>query len=229
MLPRHFLSKTDTVTRPWLDPACPAAVSALEHDPFYAYISAEFGADPMRRRSALAAYFDYSIRQGAQIGRVVHLEEADIGVAVWLLPQSDDVQERERSRKRAYLHAVLGEYGCERYERIVAYMSARAGTVVGKESWYLSIVAIAPQAQGRGLGARLLAPTLAEADAAMAVCYLETFNPRSLHFYERLGFVTRAEFEEPATRAQYTIMVRAPRNNPGDRDRRYRDNVTDGS
>jgi len=212
VLPRHFLSKTDTVTRPWLDPACPAAVSALEHDPFYAYISAEFGADPMRRRSALAAYFDYSIRQGAQIGRVVHLEEADIGVAVWLLPQSDDVQERERSRKRAYLHAVLGEYGCERYERIVAYMSARAGTVVG-----------------RGLGARLLAPTLAEADAAMAVCYLETFNPRSLHFYEHLGFVTRAEFDEPATRAQYTIMVRAPRNNPGDRDRRYRDNVTDGS
>jgi len=170
VLPRHFLSKTDTVTRPWLDPACPAAVSALEHDPFYAYISAEFGADPMRRRSALAAYFDYSIRQGAQIGRVVHLEEADIGVAVWLLPQSDDVQERER-----------------------------------------------------------LAPTLAEADAAMAVCYLETFNPRSLHFYEHLGFVTRAEFDEPATRAQYTIMVRAPRNNPGDRDRRYRDNVTDGS
>ena len=167
--------------------------------------------------------------RGAQIGRVVHLEEADIGVAVWLLPQSDDVQERERSRKRAYLHAVLGEYGCERYERIVAYMSARAGTVVGKESWYLSIVAIAPQAQGRGLGARLLAPTLAEADAAMAVCYLETFNPRSLHFYEHLGFVTRAEFDEPATRAQYTIMVRAPRNNPGDRDRRYRDNVTDGS
>jgi ribosomal protein S18 acetylase RimI-like enzyme len=194
--------------RTLLDPACAAAVSALQHDPFYASIIAQFAADDVRRRSALAAYFDYSIRQGARIGRVVHLEEADIGVAVWLLPQSDDVQERERSGKRAYLRRVLGEGGCEGYERIVAYMSARAGAVVGKESWYLSIVAVAPRAQGRGLGARLLAPTLAEADAAMAVCYLETFNPRSLHFYERLGFVTRAEFEEPATRAQYTIMVR---------------------
>jgi ribosomal protein S18 acetylase RimI-like enzyme len=180
----------------------------LEHDPFYAHISAEFGADDVRRRSALAAYFDYSIRQGTRIGRVVHLEEADIGVAVWLLPQSDDVRERERLRKRACLIGVLGEHGCESYERIVADMSARAGTVVGKDSWYLSIVAVAPQAQGRGLGARLLAPTLAEADAAMAVCYLETFNPYSRHFYERLGFVTRAEFDEPATRAQYTVMVR---------------------
>jgi ribosomal protein S18 acetylase RimI-like enzyme len=182
----------------------------LEGDPFYRCITAEFGSDDVRRRAALAAYFDYSIRQGTRIGRVLHLEAADIGVAVWLLPQSGEVRERERSQKRAYLHGVLGEVGCENYTRIVDFMGARARTVVGNDSWYLSIVAVAPQAQARGLGARLLAPTLAEADAATAVCYLETFNPRSLHFYERLGFVTRAEFDEPTTRAPYAIMVRAP-------------------
>ena len=195
---------------PSFDPACAAAVSALEHDPFYRCITAEVGGDDVRRRKALAAYLDYSIRQGTRIGRVVHLEEADIGVAVWVLPQSDELRERERSRKLTHLHSVLGEYGCESYERIVEYMSARAGTVVGRNSWYLSIVAVAPEAQGRGVGARLLAPTLAEADAASAVCYLETFNSRSLNFYERLGFVTRAKFDEPTTRAQYAIMIRVP-------------------
>jgi ribosomal protein S18 acetylase RimI-like enzyme len=195
---------------PLLDSACAAAVSALEGDPFYRCITAEFGADDVQRRAALAAYFDYSIRQGTRVGRVVHLEAVHIGVAVWVLPQSGEVQERERSQKRAYLHGVLGEVGCENYARIVDFMGARARTVVGNDSWYLSIVAVAPQAQARGLGARLLAPTLAEADAATAVCYLETFNPRSLHFYERLGFVTRAEFDEPTTRAQYAIMVRTP-------------------
>ena len=194
---------------PLLDSACAAAVSALERDPFYRCITAEFAADDVRRRAALAAYFDYAIRQGTRIGRVVHLEAADIGVAVWLLPQSDEVQARERLLKRACLHGVLGESGCESYIRIVEYMSARARSVVGSDSWYLSIVAVAPQAQGRGLGARLLAPTLAEADAANAVCYLETFNPRSLHFYQRLGFVTRAQFDEPTTRARYAVMVRA--------------------
>lgn len=195
---------------PLIDPACAAAVSALEHDPFYRCITAEFGGDDARRRAALAAYFDYSIRQGARIGRVVRLEGADSGVAVWVLPQTDEIQERERSRKRAYLHGVLSESGCESYVRIVEYMSVRAGTIVANGSWYLSIVAVAPQAHGRGLGARLLAPTVAEADAASAVCYLETFNPRSLRFYERLGFVTRAEFDEPTTRARYAVMVRAP-------------------
>jgi len=195
---------------PLLDSACAAAVSALEHDPFYGCITAEFGGNDVRRRTALAAYFDYSIRQGTRIGRVVRPEAADSGVAVWVLPQSDEVQERERLRKRAYLHGVLGAVGSENYARIVDFMSARARTVVGNDSWYLSIVAVAPQAQGGGLGARLLAPTLAEADAATVVCYLETFNPRSLHFYQRLGFVTRAHFDEPTTRAPYAIMVRAP-------------------
>lgn len=193
---------------PLLDSACAAAVSALEHDPFYRCITTEFGSDDARRRAALAEYFDYSIQQGTHIGRVVHLEPADAGVAVWVLPQRDEPRERERTRKGVYLRGILGEVGCENYARIVDFMSARAGTLVGEDSWYLSIIAVAPQAQGRGLGARLLAPTLAEADAAAAVCYLETFSPRSLHFYQRFGFVTRAEFDEPTTRARYAIMVR---------------------
>lgn len=195
---------------PLIDPACAAAVSALEGDPFYRCITAEFASDDVQRRAALVAYLAYSIEQGRRIGRVVHLEAADLGVAVWVLPQVDEVEDDERSRKRAYLGTVLGERGCLSYASIVDYMSARAGTVVASDAWYLSIVAIAPGAHGRGYGARLLAPTLAEADAATAVCYLETFNPRSLRFYERLGFVTRAEFDEPTTRARYQLMVRAP-------------------
>jgi ribosomal protein S18 acetylase RimI-like enzyme len=202
-----------------IDPACAAAVSALERDPFYRSITAEFGSDDVRRRAALSEYLDYSIRQGTRIGRVVHLEQGGLGVAVWVLPQADAVRERERLAKRAYLRTVLGESGCLDYGRIVDYMSARATTVVGNEAWYVSIVAIAPEAQGRGLGARLLAPTLAEADAATAACYLETFNPRSLRFYERLGFVLRGEFDEPATRARYAIMVRVPRSSAAHRDR----------
>jgi ribosomal protein S18 acetylase RimI-like enzyme len=196
--------------QPLLDPACVTAVAALEHDPFYRCITAEFAGDDKQRHEVLARYFDYSIQQGARIGRVVHLEPAEMGVAVWTLPQSDEVQEHERSRKRGALHEVLGATGFESYVRIVDLMSARAHSVVAAGSWYLSIIAVAREAQGRGLGARLLAPTLAEADAASAACYLETFNPRSLHFYQRLGFETRAQVDEPATQARYAIMVRAP-------------------
>lgn len=195
-----------------IDPASNAAVAALESDPFYRCITVEFATDIARRRAALRAYLDYSSAEGMRIGRVVHLEEAHAGVAIWLLPQSQDIHERERAHKHAFLREVLGERGSANYHRMVDYMSGHARTVTGSDAWYLSIVAVAPQEQGRGLGARLLAPTLAEADAAGAVCYLETFGRRSRGFYGRLGFLTRAEITEPTTQAQYAVMTRLSSN-----------------
>ena len=197
-----------TDMRPPIDPASHAVAAALESDPFYRCITVQFASDEARRRAVLSAYIDYSIGQGMRIGRVVHLEEAGLGVAIWLLPQPDEVGERERARKHEFLRQVLGESGFTNYQRMVGYMSTRARTVVASDAWYLSIVAIAPHAQGRGLGARLLAPTLAEADAARAVCYLETFSGRSHRFYERLGFVAQGEFPEPTSGAQYAILTR---------------------
>ena len=78
--------------------------------------------------------------------------------------------------------------GMENYHRIVRYMTALAAQAIPHSAWYLSIVGILPSAQGRGLGATLLAGTLAEASHAHVPCYLETFTPRNLRFYERLGF-----------------------------------------
>lgn len=89
-------------------------------------------------------------------------------------------------------------------------MSAKAASVVDDDAWYFSIVAVDPTAQGQGLGRKLLEPTIAEADRVSATCYLETFSPRNLPFYERLGFVTEARFAEPTTGADYAVMVRYP-------------------
>ena len=82
--------------------------------------------------------------------------------------------------------------------------------MVDDDAWYLSIVAVAPAAQGQGLGRKLLEPMIAEADRVSATCYLETFSPRNLSFYERLGFAARARFAEPTTGADYVVMVRYP-------------------
>jgi GNAT superfamily N-acetyltransferase len=72
-------------------------------------------------------------------------------------------------------------------------------------------VAVNPATQGQGLGGKLLEPTIAEADHLGATCYLETFSRRNLSFYERLGFASRARFEEPTTSAEYAVMVRRAR------------------
>lgn len=54
--------------------------------------------------------------------------------------------------------------------------------------WYLQVLGIRREAQGQGLGSRLLRPVLARADRDGLPCYLETADPANLAFYARFGF-----------------------------------------
>ena len=192
------------------DPACTSVVAALEDDPFYLSISEAFAGDVAERRSVLTRYFAYSIEEGRSLGRTVHLADPSCGVAVWLLPQSDEIRASAAARKRQFLERTLGARGARNYASMVECMSDKSKALVHERAWYLSIIAVDPSLHGRGLGQQLLAPTLREVDANGAVSYLETFGLRTVRFYERLGFATAARFDEPTTGAQYALMVRNP-------------------
>jgi ribosomal protein S18 acetylase RimI-like enzyme len=188
-----------------------ALVDALRFDPFYVAISQDFGDDEVRRREALARYFDYSMIEGDSRGRLVVWPDPSIGAAVWMLPAESSVSTAESDAKTAFLTEVVGAHGAETYHRIIAFMRARASAVVDESSWYLSIVGVAPSAQGHGVGARLIEPTLAEADEAGASCYVETFDSRNPRFYQRLGFSVVGIHVEPISASAYMIMNRSPK------------------
>jgi GNAT superfamily N-acetyltransferase len=200
-------------------PSAPALTDALIVDPFYLAISVDFEHDMPTRKAVLARYFAYSLGEAARTGRFLATEDGKLGAAAWLLPRTNDVDAAESAAKNEFLASTLGPRGYDNYHRIVEFMAARAPAVVPAGAWYLSILGISPAAQGRGLGAQLLAPTLVEADAAGAPCFLETFTPRSVAFYERLGFRSAAEHLEPVTNSAYAIMCRPAadilRNNHG--------------
>jgi ribosomal protein S18 acetylase RimI-like enzyme len=54
--------------------------------------------------------------------------------------------------------------------------------------WYLPWLGVDPAQQGRGLGRQLLRPCLEIVDQSHQPAYLETPNPRTIPFYQRLGF-----------------------------------------
>jgi GNAT superfamily N-acetyltransferase len=185
-----------------------ALVESLCHDPFYVAITEGHGADEARRSETLRRYFDYSMSEGARLGRCVQSFHDAPAAAVWLLPPSSEQAAAEASAKAAFIRSALEPEGVENYHRIIDFMASRSRPIVSRAAWYLSIVGVAPNAQGQGVGGRLIRATLAEADQVGASSFLETYSRRNLHFYERLGFSVVASHEEPITKSQYWIMQR---------------------
>ena len=190
--------------------AIDALVDSLWSDPFYASLVRDASSEPARR-DALARYFDYSLSEGARLGRRVIAPGPAAGAAIWTLPQDPAVSAAESAAKQAFIAEAMGAAALETWRRIIGFMEPRAAGVVDGSAWYLSILGVAPAAQGHGVGAALVGQTLREADAASVECYLETFDDRNPRFYERLGFLTVATHLEPLTGSAYSIMVRRTR------------------
>jgi len=87
-------------------------------------------------------------------------------------------------------------------------MSEESRQVVSETFWYLSILGISPNLQGKGLGLDLVLPVLKKTDVLGVATYLETFTPKNFGFYKRLGFYEAKTVYEPVTGSDYTIMVR---------------------
>ena len=71
---------------------------------------------------------------------------------------------------------------------------AQLGTNAGRfhptyPHWNLETLGIRREAQGRGIGSRLIAPGLARADHSGLPCYLTTAKHANVGFYERFGFI----------------------------------------
>jgi GNAT superfamily N-acetyltransferase len=185
-----------------------ALALSLLPDPFYQSITMEFKDSQEQQLRVLERYFMYSLAEAVRTGRSVLAQPVETGGTAWLLPRSAEVQAVESQAKAAFMSETLGLTGSKNYHAIVDFMSPLAERHVPADAWYLSIIGIHPSTQGKGLGEELLKPTLQEASAIGATCYLETFTPRNLRFYNRLGFLSVAEYLEPTTGSAYVIMRR---------------------
>ena len=59
--------------------------------------------------------------------------------------------------------------------------------------YYLELLGVLPEQQGRGIGSAMLRELVRRADTDEVGCYLETADPRNLPLYERFGFCIQAE------------------------------------
>ena len=171
-----------------------ALYASLADDPFYRALE-DSVADRSRSKQAMLAYYDYSILEAAQYGHVVQPEPDRFGISVWAVPLASATAAHKAAAKKTALGAVMGEASLQLYTDISASMSRTTGPLVSDRDWYLSILGVLPEYQGKGLGKDLIRPILDKADSAGAATYLETFTPRNMSFYRRLGYQAAGSFD----------------------------------
>ncbi len=167
--------------------AARALARAFEGDP--ALVS--LFADPARRARALRAFLTVPVADALDHGYVDALlvGGAVAGAAVWFPPGAYPFGLWRRMRTLPRMLAVAAAAPRE-FRRLGRFGSNVDAAFPEDRPWYLCVVGVVPEAQGRGLGTRLLRPGLERCDAAGGDCYLETDTPEATRLYERLGFET---------------------------------------
>ena len=183
--------------------------SALTEDAFYITMEASVGnGEPARE--AMLRYLEFSMLEAEKSGELCIPPDHEYGVSIWSKPISHDMEVKKQQEKKLFLLGEMGSKSLETYNAIIDFMSAKAEPLIGDDFWYLSIIGILPKFQGQGLGPGLITNVLEKTDSLNVSTFLETFTPRNIPFYERLGYREVQSFDEPTTKATYWLMIREP-------------------
>jgi ribosomal protein S18 acetylase RimI-like enzyme len=155
---------------------------AFVDDPFMSWL---FGSSA-RLVEHLAGYYrrDVQHRLASQAHAVV---EPGRGIAFWHPPGQAGVSPRvQRAIMPAFIPAAIRHpWRTRRAAMVTRSLLASHPT---EPHWYLSHLAVAPDARRQGLGRALVDAGVALATQAGVGAYLETANPANLPLYRRAGF-----------------------------------------
>lgn len=164
--------------------------------------------DMEKRREYFPSHFRAFIQAGLLFGKVFttsHLR----AVAVWFPPEKTQLtRTEEEAAGLTSLEERLPSGAFSRFRSVMEYLRKLHDADASEPHWYLSLLGVAPDVQGRGIGSTLMRPTLEMLDDQRLPCYLETVQRRSVPFYERLGFQVVRHGMQPATQIQFWTLKR---------------------
>ncbi|MEM1118038.1 MAG: GNAT family N-acetyltransferase [Bacteroidota bacterium] len=190
-----------------VEAAAALAARAFHDDPLFVTLHPNAATRDREFAIEHAAYIR-RIYRPVGIPEVAEVDGRLAGLALWLPP---DGQGSLRWREMACLPALLRAFGLWRLPAALREYGAfdRAFPASGRFH-YLGLLAVDPEAQGRGVGSALLRRGLDRADAEGAEAYLETGTEANVGFYARHGFEVEGRIPLP-TAPTHWAMRRPPR------------------
>jgi len=180
-----------------------ALARAFHDDPGFSHLLP----DPSDRTERLRLFFETELRgTGIPLGLAWTTEEV-VGGAIWAPTNRWRVPVTTTLRELRPMARVFGG-------RLPLAFRSRM-RMEGRHPrrpphWYLAVMGVIPERQGRGLGTALIAPALRDLDGDGTPAYLEASSPRSRELYLRNGFVVTGEFELPSGGPPLWQMWREP-------------------
>lgn len=180
--------------RPLTDAEVPGAAAlaadAFDRDPLFTHLYPE----PARRARGLRIEFAAYLRRIYLPVGVVETADDLTGVAMWLPPE---VADSLGWRERLLLPTIVRAVGWRRAYIALRDYAAFEAAFPDASCWYLGLLAVAPKAQGQGVGSTLLQAGLDRADRDGSPVYLETGTEANVAFYQRHGFCVTGTISLP--------------------------------
>jgi ribosomal protein S18 acetylase RimI-like enzyme len=178
---------------------------AFDEDPLYRWL-----VPPGPRREArLSGLFWLILKYLSDDWREIFTTPSTDAVALWLRPGMQKVPPLRQALLLPAFSRVLGLRHIPAGLRLMAHMDALHARFAPEPHYYLSLLAVAPEQQGRGVGGALLKPMFERCAREGRRIYLETAQLKNVPYYQRQGFSVLAETPHPQF-PTFWSMVRSP-------------------
>ncbi|MFC1846523.1 GNAT family N-acetyltransferase [Chloroflexota bacterium] len=135
------------------------------------------------------------------------------GIAIWM--------HSGKRRKRPFWRILtsgaiwqairIGIKPLRKMQKYDKYMEKKRGELAPYKHWYLAVLAVDPQHQGKGYASKLLNEMFSIIDKESLPCYLETEGEKNVSMYRHFGFEVIDEFVVPNTNDKLVAMLRQPK------------------
>ncbi len=165
--------------------------------------------DASKRQKLLRSMFRPALRHALKHGEVYAASPAIEGVAVWL-PSDTPEMSLWAMLRGGGLGLLFGAgWGLARKMKEDEDFAHKLRRQLAPFlHWYLAVLGVAPELQGKGYASRLLRPRLARLDRERLPAYLETSIEDYVAMYRHFGFEVIKEAKLPGTGTKMWVMLR---------------------
>lgn len=178
-------------------------------DPHFAYVMRDEDKRLQQLGSGILSFLQHDWLPNG----IVYTNNQLSGAAVWTHPGKWQASIPQQARIFKSLIGVTSPVEVMRFMNLLGFVEGKHKEIeqfIGPH-YYLAMIGIAPQWQGKGWGDALLKPMLERCDEENATAYLESSTERSVPLYERNGFEVIAKGHYRGARHPLHFMRRKPR------------------